>query len=111
MANPTSLTDSDRTALRNTLFENWYCDVFVSMIMVHNYNGLADEYIPFQVDLVPCRYNTGESYVAIIFNHNYGFTCWVLDGDAEPSMLSQAYRIAEADPGCPRPTHLTGEMK
>jgi hypothetical protein len=36
MADPGSLPDSDCTAFGNTLIANWYCDVFIRMIVVHN---------------------------------------------------------------------------
>jgi hypothetical protein len=50
MGDPRSLANSDSAALRKTLVDNWYREIFVRVIVVHNDDLLADEHIMFQVD-------------------------------------------------------------
>ena len=111
MADPGSLANTDCSAFRNALIENWHCDIFVRVIVVHNYDHLADQYIAFQVDSVLGGYDTAETYMTIVVQHDCGLACRILGGDTKPRVLSQAYRITKADSGRAWATHSTGEMK
>jgi hypothetical protein len=42
MADPSSLANPDCAAFRNALIENRHSDIFVRVIVVHNYDHLAD---------------------------------------------------------------------
>jgi len=36
VTDPATLANSDSTSIRNSLFDNWYFDIFVRVIMVQN---------------------------------------------------------------------------
>ncbi|MGD0965402.1 MAG: hypothetical protein ABSA57_16050 [Candidatus Acidiferrales bacterium] len=39
------MANSDSAARRNALLDNWYCDIFISVIVIHNQDRLGDEHI------------------------------------------------------------------
>jgi hypothetical protein len=45
MAYPGSSANPDSAALRNTLIEDWYLDIFVRVIVVHDQDLLGDIHI------------------------------------------------------------------
>jgi hypothetical protein len=47
MADPRSLANSDSSALGNTLLQNWFREIFVLVIVIHNGDLLADQHITF----------------------------------------------------------------
>jgi hypothetical protein len=88
-----------------------YIKIFVRVIVILNYDMLADEHIALQVDAILAGYNTAVAYAAVVIDDNRRLASRIVGGDAEPRMLQQAYRITKADSGGPLPTHLTREMK
>jgi len=82
------LANADGTALGNALLYDWYFNIFVRVIVVHNQHRLGDEHIPLYVDAVLGGDNAVSAEGAIVLNYNHGLTCGVLGGDVEPRAIS-----------------------
>ena len=98
MTDPRALADSDSSPVVKALTDDRDGNVFIRMIMIDDQHRLGNDDIALYVDSVLGRNDAPIAYVAIVINHNDGFTCWILGGDIEPGILSQAHRIAKTNP-------------
>ncbi|MGB7727495.1 MAG: hypothetical protein WBL50_05650 [Candidatus Acidiferrum sp.] len=89
MGDPASLANSDSSALRYTLLDNRYRDVFVRVIVVYDQDRLGDEHVTFDVNLVLGRNDAISANGAIVLNHNHRLTGGDVGGWVKPCALSQ----------------------